>query len=306
MSVDRQRNHVIISMNPKAGGSSSEKSVRAAEKALQERGFSVQVLTDIDEMVASAEKLFEDQCLAAVVSAGGDGTIALLVNRLRKEIPIAILPLGTENLLAKQLKIKNDPNELADIIESNRQLKIDSGLANNKRFLVMASVGFDAHVVHRTHSNRTGHINQLSYFGPAIRGLWKYKFPKLKVFVDDNPEPTIAGWAFAFNFPTYAVGLKIVPEGDGSDGIFEVATFRKATIVSGFWYLFSVLLKRHYQFRDFKLNHFKKTLRLEVDSNGSENDAEVPFQIDGDPGGVLPLEITIDPLSVTLIVPEQK
>jgi len=105
MEIDTQTSEVVvISMNPNSGATDRRAVVEKLMACLTEQNFEVLLLTDINEVVEVVGQLFGGR-LRCVVAAGGDGTISLLANQLPENTPLAILPLGTENLLAKYLGV---------------------------------------------------------------------------------------------------------------------------------------------------------------------------------------------------------
>ena len=142
---------VVISMNPNSGATDRRPVVEKLMTSLLEQNFEVLLLTEITAVIEVVNQHFGGR-LRCVVAAGGDGTISLLANQLPDNTPLAILPLGTENLLAKYLGVSSDPTVLADMIVAGNCRQLDVGRANGKLFLVMASCGFDADVVHRLQS----------------------------------------------------------------------------------------------------------------------------------------------------------
>ncbi|MDG1872438.1 MAG: diacylglycerol kinase family protein [Mariniblastus sp.] len=294
---DRSRS-VIISMNPSSGSTDRKSVVLALQRMLIESGFDVYLFTDIEEVkskVAECESSAETN-LIAVVAAGGDGTVSLLVNSLRPQIPLAILPLGTENLLAKHLGLSADPRLISNMICDGRTVDLDVGSANGKLFMVMASCGFDADVVQRLHSNRKGHIKHWSYAMPIINSIRRYRYPRIRIFVDGAPKPVTGKWAFIFNVPRYAMNLPIVWDAEGDDGELDLCTFRGGNLFRAIFYLGAILLRKH---RDWRYSHYQRFKRIRI-----EADEEVPFQLDGDPGGILPLEIQVVPQYLRVIAPK--
>jgi diacylglycerol kinase family enzyme len=176
-------------------------------------------------------------------------------------------------------------------------MKLDVGIANDKRFLIMASCGFDADVVQRLHANRSGHIRHWSYAKPILESISKYSYPLLEIRVDDHPEPIDARWAFVFNVPRYAMNLPIISDADPSDGQLDLCTFKEGNLLRGLYYLFAVITGRHRYSRESRFARFR---RLRVNVKGF--DQFVPYQLDGDPGGNLPLEIGLEPKSFRVVV----
>lgn len=294
---NQHANRVIIAFNRKAGASESIAAVSELSEALRNQRFDVETKTDINDIVESAISDYEAGKLRVVVAAGGDGTIGLIANRLPKDVPLTILPLGTENLLAKHLGIPNDTDQLIELIQDGITIQIDVGKANGQFFLVMASCGFDAEVVHQLHERRSGNIRHLSYAKPILRSLGKYRYPTLRILVNDDPKPIKAKWSFVFNAPQYAMQLPIVDDASCLDGELDLCTFRSGKFFTGLVYLFGIVTRRH---RNWKDTQFRKITKLLI-----ESDEHVPFQLDGDPGGHLPLEIEIIPARICMMVPRK-
>jgi diacylglycerol kinase family enzyme len=293
---------VLISRNPRAGSRSGLPAVERLSELLSGRGFLVETMTDIDELSSKSNQLLQAGELRCVVSAGGDGTVALLANRLPRETPIAVLPLGTENLLSKHLQMKGSPDEVCRTISDGYVSKFDAGRAGDQVFLIMAGCGFDAEVVRRLHDERTGHIHHLSYAKPIWDSIQNYNYPELRVQCDIpatdsdevRTETITARWAFVVNLPRYAGGLRIAPDASGSDGLLDVCTFKDGSLWSGLRYLSGVILGQHASWDDCVT---VRASRIRI-----ESDARVPFQLDGDPGGFLPVEIVVLPDHLTLLV----
>jgi len=295
---------VLISLNPKAGARSGLPAVGRLSELLAAQGFMVETMTDIVELSTKSDQFLRDGELRCVVSAGGDGTVALLANRLPRDTPIAVLPLGTENLLSKHLQMKGDPSEVCRTIRDGRASKFDAGTAGDQIFLIMAGCGFDAEVVRRLHGERTGHIHHLSYAKPIWDSIQNYDYPELRVHceipaTDSNAARTeriTARWAFVVNLPRYAGGLRIAPHANGNDGLLDVCTFKDGSLWSGLRYLSGVILGQHASWDDCVTVRASRIL--------IESDQPVPLQLDGDPAGFLPVEIAVLPNHLTLLVPQ--
>jgi diacylglycerol kinase (ATP) len=305
-----QPQHILIAANPKSGAVSRQALLDSLRDALVSDGFAVDVCTSLDQVEQQAAELHNAGRLRAVVSAGGDGTAAALANRITAEIPLLIFPLGTENLLAKHLGLTSDVTAARERLRASRSIALDVGLANDKMFLVMASCGFDAAVVEDMHANRKGHINRWSYSGPILRTLKRYRFPLARLIETDEralvekalTETTRAereqqaAWTFIFNLPRYAANLNFCPQADPVDGKLDVCTFRKPGIVKGLGYLTRLWLGSHQSMKE-----FSHSLATSITLRGVDG-LVIPYQLDGDPGGVLPLEIRVLPGRLKLIV----
>ncbi len=305
--MNEAQRHILIAANPKSGAVSRESMLRDLREALATDGYLVEICTDLNEIERRAAGLHDECQLRVVIAAGGDGTAAVLANRIAADIPLLIFPLGTENLLAKHLELNNDIARARARICERKTIALDVGLANGKMFLVMASCGFDAAVVEEMHANRKGHINRWSYTRPILRTLRRYKFPLTKLIQRNQVtgadiEQTCA-WTFIFNLPRYAANLKFCPQANPVDGMLDVCTFRSPGIVNGFNYLRRLWSGNHQSMADF--SHSLATSismeRLASPLEPATATPPIPYQLDGDPGGFLPLEIRVLPSRLRLI-----
>jgi diacylglycerol kinase (ATP) len=306
--------HVIVSVNPKAGAESANARVARLVELLRQQQFEVAVRTNLDEIATEANGLFSAGQLRALVAVGGDGTAAELVNRTLPGVPLTILPAGNENLVARHLGLGPTPDECCRTVVEGAVVRCDAGLAGGRIFVVMLSCGFDAEVVRGVHEHRTGHVTTASYFTPIMSSIRYYDFPELRVYWNGDgaahpgeapeeagrPVETYIGvrWLFAFNFPCYGGGLHIAPEADETDGLLDICTFRHGGLWAGLYYTAAVFAGTQRWLTDFAE---RQVARLRVTS-----DAQVPYQLDGDPGGFLPVEIEVLPGRLTLIVPKER
>ncbi len=123
---------------------------------LRHHQFRVEIYTDLDTVTAAAQRAWQAGELRALVAAGGDGTVAELVNRTAPGLPIAVFPMGTANLLAGYLKIRQNFQPFARMLRRGAVVRLDAGRAGGRIFLLMVGCGFDAEVVERLHSTPGG------------------------------------------------------------------------------------------------------------------------------------------------------
>jgi diacylglycerol kinase family enzyme len=135
--------NVIISVNPKAGRQSPMLRAEELRSRLQQKGFTTEFLTDLDEVTEKANALHTAGTLRALIGVGGDGTAATLVNRTKPGTPITLLSAGTANLLSKHYRLPSRPEKLAEMIETGTVRTFDAGLVRfgdtERLFLVMVS-----------------------------------------------------------------------------------------------------------------------------------------------------------------------
>jgi len=290
---------VVISVNPIAGARSVQARVDRLVELLEQDGFQVEALTDLGAVADRANAYHAEGCLRALVGVGGDGTAAELVNRAEPGVPFTMLPSGNENLFARYLDLGSTPESVCRTITEGATLRLDAGRANGRIFLLMIGCGFDAEVVRRVHQRRTGHIRSRNYIKPILASIRSYQYPELRVYWDDQGAeaglPSAVRWLFAFNLPCYGGGLRLAPQADGTDGLLDACAFRRGSLWHGLRYAVGVFLRRHQRMADCTTCRVRR-LRISAE-------AEVPYQLDGDPGGVLPVDVDVVPDRLNLVVP---
>jgi diacylglycerol kinase family enzyme len=291
---------IFIAANPKAGSRERAREITALSAALEKEGFEPKVEPNLLALAKDVDIAHRDGNLRAVIAAGGDGTIAAVVNCVHEDVPVTCYPLGTENLLARYFGIPARPHAICDMLRSGAHLRFDTGRAGERLFLLLCSCGFDAEVVRRLHTQRSGHIDHFTYLQPLYQSMRSYEYPDLKVTLTDadasDEERTLIGkWVFIVNVPRYAGGLRIVSGASGTDGLLDVCVFKRGSLIHGMAYLAGVLLGQHETWTDCQIYRTRK-VRIAAEST-------VPYQLDGDLGGELPIDIEVLPRRVTLLVP---
>lgn len=288
---------VAIQRNPRSGAGLQGKPIRELIAELRRLGIRPRLYSKREELDQAVNDPVARENLKGIVAAGGDGTLLDVMNR-HPNIPIAILPLGTENLCAKYLGMKRDGKQIANVVAEGETLRFDVGRLGNQRFMVMASIGFDASVIHTVHAARKGHIRRWTYLKPISACLARYRYPKVRVFVDDDPEPTIGSLVVIANLPSYALGLKVASSARGDDGLLDVRVMQRGSMFHMFRYLGLIYYRWHEQVRDV-ISLKGKRIRI-------ESDEPVPIQIDGDPAGFTPVEVNVETNVGELFVPRHQ
>jgi diacylglycerol kinase family enzyme len=289
-----ERRWIPILFNPSAGPASRSSLIAELSSSLKAKGFEPEIITDqatFAERVRDPAALRTCRCLG---SAGGDGTLQWTVNLL-VDAPLAIIPIGSENLLATYLKIPRDPIGLAEMIERRRVERKDLGVVNGRRFTLMTSAGFDSAIVQEVHANRRGHVSRWAYVRTTLKSIFSLRWPSIEVRLDDRTSPIVATHVFVFNAPKYALGLPVCGEADLADGWFDVLIFRSPGRRAAIKYLVTVLFGIHRRLDDVEHHRAK---RVELKSR-----KRTYLQADGDPIGELPAVIEIIPAGIEYVVP---
>ena len=298
--MNPENGYISLIINTQAGASSNKLMVKKFIEYLQQKGFRMQI--DHTESLPHAQSLAADSAVkydcSMVIVAGGDGTIRETVHGLEgSDKPLMLLPCGTENLLANELGYKTTLKNVINVFESATMRPLDLCKANDKFFTSVGGVGFDGEVVRLVDAQRQGNITHLHYFWPIWQTFWGYDFPKITVEVEDKVVFSDRGIVIFGNISRYALGLPILQLANYGDGLLDVCIYRCSNKPVLILNSLMTVLKSH---RKSKNVIYKQCKKIKIYS-----DSPMKTELDGDPGPQLPLEVTIIPQAVKILVPPQ-
>jgi diacylglycerol kinase (ATP) len=287
---------VLVIANPSAGRGASAGLVHQLHETFRREGIActVSLTGDSGHATLLADSAREKFDLIAVV--GGDGTVNEVLQSVRSDRPaVLIVPTGTENVLAKYLGLTASLRRLWDVIRDGWAVRFDLGRTGRRRFSMLASVGFDAAIVHALHAERSGTITHLSYFWPIWRQFWQYDWPVLSVTADGREVFHGRGMIVVGNISRYALGLQICSEATPTDGLLDVFVMRCQSRWQLLTWAIVVGLRMHK-----RLTHavYARARRICI---AAEDKMTIPVEVDGDPAGLLPVEIDVLPAAALLL-----
>jgi diacylglycerol kinase (ATP) len=284
----------VIIGNPNSGRAGSKGYLERCAEILRSGGLGVEVLnTEHPDHATELASLAGDRL---VVAAGGDGTINEVINGLGKEATLGILPLGTANVLARELGLPLDTERACERILRGERTRIDLGVATNRegverRFACMAGIGFDAHVVRAVTPRLKRYLRGLAFALTAFKVLAKEDFPWVHVTHGDT---------------TYVTRFAIVANAHHYGGVYRVS--RSALLTSGelevvmVTYV-SVLLRPDILGRILARKPLDRTMRsfAAKELRACAPDADVPVQLDGEVWGSLPMSFRVEPEALEVV-----
>jgi len=165
-----------------------------------------------------------------VFAAGGDGTVAACAGVLvGTEVALAVLPLGTGNLVARNLGLPADPDAAARVVLAGRRRRIDVGLLDGRVFLVMAGIGFDAEMLEGTSETAKRTIGWVAYVFSGLRALWS---APIRVTVEVPGQPVLCRRArsvLVANMGVLEGGIPLFPGAEPDDGLFAIGVLSPRT-----------------------------------------------------------------------------
>ncbi|MCW8901328.1 MAG: YegS/Rv2252/BmrU family lipid kinase, partial [Gammaproteobacteria bacterium] len=177
------------------------------------------------------KKLSEKLCYYSdIVSIGGDGTLNMLSNVLAfKNISLGIIPCGTGNDFSRHIYKKTD--DVISTVTKASSIKIDLGKCNERYFINVLGVGYDAMVAEKTKDNSKVIFRSFFYLWNALKYLPFYKEKMVQVNgggVTKNEETFMVAFG---NGSFFGSGMNITPDADITDGVLDCCWVGKLSFV---------------------------------------------------------------------------
>lgn len=287
---------ICIIVNPVAGRRILKRTGRA-HCELEKRGAQVDRKTTRGPGDATS---LAEQAVAqnydVIVAAGGDGTVNEVMNGMaHSAVPLALLPFGTTNLFAREIGLHRRPGKAVDTILNGRRQKVNLGRAGDRYFLLMAGIGFDAHVVHNLNLRLKSIVGELAYIFSALSLITKTP-PRKCIEARINGEtPMKCSSLILGNAKYYGGSFEVTPGATITKPNLELCAFAGETRRSIVKYALGILLKKH--------THFASVTTRTVESLAVDSEIPVHVQVDGDYLCQLPLEFKVVPEALTILRP---
>lgn len=294
-------------VNPTAGGGRSRtQRLEEARRILSRAGIESSLRPTLAR--GDATRLARDAVAEGrdmVIVSGGDGTINEVVNGLAgSRVPMAVLPSGTANILAKELGLPWDVCKAAELIPRGKPRRIALGLlsptangAAPRYFLCVGGAGPDGVMVYALDPGLKRKTGILSYWMEGFRQLFRYPFPRFRVI--SNGREVEASLVVVGRTKHYGGPFRITTGADLFEDAFEVlavtsrSPMRYLSYLPALWFGY---------LRRLEGIHTWKASEIQCAPTA---DGIAYSQVDGEPSGRLGVKFSIVPDALTLIVPEK-
>jgi YegS/Rv2252/BmrU family lipid kinase len=227
---------------------------------------------------------------------GGDGTIhSVLPDLVEAQVPLAILPAGTANVMARELNLPLDIDAAIDVLRTGIKRRVFLGTANGRYFHLMAGIGADGYVISRVNSLVKGLLGVGAYWLVGLYSFWRYPLEPFRVRVDGQEYE--ATFAVISNARFYGAHLLVAPKASVFEDALDVCLFTSTRHLRFLKYLWGSLRGRHMGYSDVI---YRKARRVEA-----RGASEIPVQMDGEPAGTLPREFGVSRQTLEVFVPCQ-
>lgn len=288
---------LTLLVNPHAAGGKALKRLPRVEAALDARrvDFRVERTRSLAHGVEAALRAVDGDELPVVMS--GDGLLGAIGGAMAgAATPLGLIPCGRGNDLARVLGIPDDPEAALAVVLAGHSRRIDVGEANGRRFLGIASVGFDS--VANERANRTRLLRgNLVYAYAAIVTLLGWKPARFTVRVGEERRRLTGYSVSAANSRAYGGGMFIAPDAELDDGEFDVVLVGEMGKLRALGNLPKV----------FKGTHVEEDAVSVFRASRLELTASRPFPVyaDGERLTDLPASLRVLPRALSVLVPAQ-
>jgi diacylglycerol kinase (ATP) len=280
----------VLVSNP-AAKSTSGKKIDFACSILKTKGWEIENLStrqrgDAEVFARNAVEISP----ALVIAAGGDGTINEVMNGLAgSEIPMGILPLGTTNVLAKELGIPENVEGAIEVAVDRTPKAISLGriilsrdsLTVSRLFCLMSGIGFDGEAVRATDEGLKKISGKGAYLYSGIKTLLRFRPAELTFHIAGRE---YSGYSAVIGKAgRYGGNFKVVPDARITDPVLYACIFKGGRRSDVLRYVFGVAMGTHLGYKDVE---YLKAEKIEIDGSAH-------VQIDGDYIGKTPARIEV-------------
>jgi YegS/Rv2252/BmrU family lipid kinase len=298
-AVQEVRRAAVI-FNPVSGGDKAQRRKRELLDALAAAGVDPLVEeTTVDDPGQGVTRRAMEQGVDLVLAAGGDGTVMGCVTALAgSDVPLAVLPSGTGNLLAVNLGLPDDPREVVEVALHGARRRLDVGAIGSDRFVVMSGLGFDAAMLRDTDPALKARVGALAY---VLSGLRQLRRPptEFRVALDGLPPVSRVGQGVLIgNFGKLQGGIEVLPGAEPDDGLLDVGVLETGKVGGWLRLAARVMLGRGSRLDGPPLEVLRAR-RVEIECRRPQ-----PIERDGEPGPrIRHLTVEALPRALTLCVP---
>ncbi|MGH9447659.1 MAG: diacylglycerol/lipid kinase family protein [Terriglobia bacterium] len=297
--------------NPVAGRNppKRERQIREACEVLKRAGIDAKLARTVGPGSATIlGRVAAAEGDGLVIACGGDGTINEVINGISPgRMILGILPGGTANIIANELKLPHNPIDAARQLPSWKPRRIGLGYAAGRSissanspetihryFLSVAGVGYDAYVIHRLTFDFKMSLGVAAYLLEGAKQVMHYSFPVLTCRTDGRE--IAATFAVVQRTSRYAGWFRTAPSQSIIKPHFGVSLYKSRRRLRYFLYGAAVVTQRN-------LRDVERLESRKVDFSAEDFEKDVYFELDGELAGVLPVSFEVTPDALSLLMP---
>lgn len=212
---------IAVISNPQGSPRESEELRAEMEVRSIEAGWWLET-TESDPGSGQSRRAIEDGA-ELLITVGGDGTVrAVAEGAVGSGVPLAVIPAGTGNLLARNLELPDDVAGALDVALRGTPRTLDVGVVEGEVFTVMSGAGIDAVIMEETSGESKDRLGVLAYVVEGAKHIFDRPF-QASVTIDDG-EPHDGSWATLLvgNLGRLQGGIDLFPDASPHDGRLDL------------------------------------------------------------------------------------
>lgn len=302
MTEPRRATQAFVVLNPMGGGSDPELIQRELARSFDAAGTPYRVLETTEHTPIAAEVRAAVAAGAdLVVAAGGDGTVSLVADGLvGSPVPLAIVPAGTANVLARVLGVPLTVPEACDLAVGRHMVRrIDAMRVGKAIYLLHIGVGVGSVFMRDTPREAKRRFGRLAYVYTALRTFIGFQ-PRRFMLVVDGVRQRVSG-AHIVLANGGLIGSDNISWGDHirpDDGVIDICIVRAVTLRDYFGVMLDTALGRQHVSQ--RLQYLRARERIAVNVLKS---SALPIQGDGEMIGDTPLLVDVLPNALGVVTP---
>lgn len=290
----------VLICNPSAGRKGGAEGLARAVDIMADAGWDVQVQNTEGPGDATllATRAVEQE-VDAVIVAGGDGTLNEAVQALAgSETALGYVPYGTVNVWAREMRLPLNAADAAREIITGRIERVDLGVADDRYFLLMASVGFDSEVLRRAqgmeqYKHRFG---VLPYVATGLSTAPLFRGVDVELRYDGVIRRVQALMLVIGNTRLYGGRFQLTPNAVANDGWLDLCIIKGKGPLALVRQSLPVLLSGTISHSDVDI--------IRVQDLMVQAEEPIPVQMDGELTGTTPMRFGVAPRALNVIVPK--
>lgn len=286
---------VAILANPHSGRGSGPARAAAVASALDRRGHRTELRVGTGRAQAGAWAAEASSWAERLVVVGGDGSLSAVAEGMTSSSPpVVLVPVGTSDLMARELRLPRHAERVADVVERGRIQRLDTGIVNQRRACLFWGFGLDGELMRLMEERRQGPIRKVEYL-PLLWAMMRDWEPKPQRVTADGEDLGEFDYGFVSGGRTYASWRVRLGPSAYDDGVWELYLFRRVQVPNGTFYALTAVAGQLHRSPGVVWRHVRS-----VEVRGLQ---PTPVQIDGDFAGATPASFALTDFRLPILVP---
>ena len=268
----------LIVLNPAAGEGNPEQTKATIESVLGADSYDLHETKEGENLHEAVQTAVQHNSYKWVAAVGGDGTVTQVADGLAEgEVPLAIIPAGTGNVLAQTFSIPQETDAACQLLANYEMARpIDAIRIGEQYFFLQVGIGLEAATMHSTSSAQKNRWGVLAYLVNAVKEAFGWQPYHFTLTIDGETHSLYASELVIANAREIGVfGLEWSETIAPDDGRIDVAVVRARSLADYARVLLAMVRRRQHKTRHIRVFTAREEIRLEAEQ-------QLPLHGDGE------------------------